>query len=295
MCLEELLATQAGVVSRGQALATGLLPQEVDRLVARRRWHPVHPRVYLVGGVPRTDEARVWAAVLWAGEGAVLAGAAAGWWLGLPVRPPSTIVVTVPRRRAPGRRPGVVVRRRTLPVADLAEHRGLPVTAPPLTVLETASEVGPAFLDAVLPRWVAREEVVAASERAGVGEQLLAEAAERAGARARLRLAGVLRRAGVPAHVAPGRRAVVCPAHRVLVTASAEPAPAGWTVVTGAEEEIVARVLRGCASRGDSDHRGETAGEAAGVGRAGRGPHRRAGATIATKEKGRNGETAGPA
>lgn len=295
MCLEDVLATQAGVVSRGQALATGLSPREVDRLVARRRWHPVHPRVYLVGDAPRTDEARVWAAVLWAGEGAVLAGAAAAWWWGLPVRAPSTVGVIVPRRRAPGRRPGVVVRRRTLPVADLDEHRRLPVTAVPLTVLETALEIGPGFLDAVLPRAVALRDVVAASERMGAGERVLAEAVERAEARARLRLAGVLRRAGVPAHVAPGRRAVVCPAHRVLVTGAAEPAPAGWTVVTGGEEEVVSTVLRGCASRGDSDHRGETPGEAAGTGRARSGPRGPTGATVATKETGRNSETAGPA
>ncbi|GEL24143.1 hypothetical protein PSU4_30970 [Pseudonocardia sulfidoxydans NBRC 16205] len=244
MCLDDVLATQAGVVSRVQALESGLTPQEVDRRVARRRWHPVHPRVYLVGDAPRTDEARVWAAVLWAGEGAVLSGVAAAWWLGLPVRAPSTIAVTVPRRRAVGRRPGVVVRRRTLPVADLGEHRGLPVTALPLTVLETASEIGVAFLDAVPARTVPREEVVAASERAGVGERLLAEAAERAELRARLRLAGMLRRAGVPAHVVPGRKAVVCPVHRVLVCGSGEPAPRGWATVvgTGEDAEVVAMV-----------------------------------------------------
>ena len=285
MCLGEVLATQAGVVSRVQALESGLSPREVDRRVARRRWHPVHPRVYLAGDALPSDEARVWAAVLWAGEGAVLSGAASAWWWGLPVRPPSTVGVIVPRRRAPGRRPGVVVRRRTLPVADVAAHRGLPVTALPLTVLETALEIGPAFLDAVLTRAVALRDVVAASERMGVGQRVLAEAAERADARARLRLAGVLRRAGVPAHVAPGRRAVVCPAHRVLVTGTAEPAPAGWTVVTGGEEEVVARVLRGCASRGDSDHRGETPGEAAGAGRARSGSQGPTGATVATKER----------
>ncbi|MGD9990794.1 hypothetical protein [Pseudonocardia sp.] len=244
MCLEDVLATQAGVVSRAQALATGLTPRAVDRLVARRRWHPVHPRVYLVGDAPRTDEARVWAAVSWAGEGAVLSGAAAAWWWGLPVRAPSSIAVTVPRRRAPGRRPGIVVRRRTLAVADLGRLRGLPVTAPALTVVETGLEIGPAFLDAVLPGTVALGEVVAASERAGVGQRLLAEAADRLGARARLRLAGVLRRAGVPAHVAPGRRAVVCPVHRVLVVEAAQAAPRGWAVVVGGEESGIAARVR---------------------------------------------------
>lgn len=244
MCLEDVLATQAGVVSRSQALATSFTPQEVDRLVARRRWRPVHPRVYLVGESSLTDEARMWAAVLWAGEGAVLAGVAAAWWWGLPVRAPSTVAVTVPRRRAPGRRPGVVLRRRTLPVADLAEHRGLPVTALPLTALEAAMQVGPVFLEAVTRRRVPWEDVARAAGRADTGERLLAEVEERA----RLRLAGVLRRAGVPAHVAPGRRAVVCPAHRVLVVDSGGTAPPGWKTVVGTDAgEIVARVREAAA------------------------------------------------
>ncbi|GAY13190.1 type IV toxin-antitoxin system AbiEi family antitoxin [Pseudonocardia sp. N23] len=261
MCLEELVARQAGVVTRAQALAAGLSIGDVDRRVARRRWRPLHPRVYLAGDAPHTDEVRVRAAVLWAGEGAVLAGTAAAWWSGFPVRAPSTIAVTVPRRRAPGSRPGVVVRRRTLPVPDLAEHRGLPVTAPPLTIVEAALELGAAgaaFLDAVLwrddaVRWrevamlrreVVFEEVVAASRRAdGTGERVLAEAWARA--TARLRLAGMLRRAGVAAHVAG--TAVVCPVARVLVTDDPDHRePAGWSVlaVSGRErpEDIVATV-----------------------------------------------------
>jgi hypothetical protein len=96
----------------------------------------------------------------------------------------------------------------------------------------------------VLPGTVALGEVVAASERAGVGQRLLAEAADRLAARARLRLAGVLRRAGVPAHVAPGRRAVVCPVHRVLVVEAAQTAPRGWAVVVGGEESGLAARVR---------------------------------------------------
>jgi hypothetical protein len=150
--LAALLHLQAGVVGRAQALAAGLAPREVDRLVARRVWRPVHPRVYLADGRPLTDEARVRAAVLWAGDGAVVVGAAAAWWHGLGSgghrpdglgdRAPATIGVAVPRR-CPAPRPGVRARRRLLPAADVVTLRGLAVPVRPLALLDAAVEAGP--------------------------------------------------------------------------------------------------------------------------------------------------------
>ena len=142
-----LLDRQAGVVGRAQALAAGLAPREVDRLVARRLWRPVHPRVYLAAGRPLTDEARVRAAALWAGDGAVVVGAAAVWWHGLGSggswdRAPATIGVAVPRR-CPAERPGVRARRRLLPPADVVTLRGLAVPVRPLALLDAAVEAGP--------------------------------------------------------------------------------------------------------------------------------------------------------
>lgn len=247
MCLDELRARQAGVVSREQALAAGLSADEIDHRLARRRWRPLHPRVYLTVATQPTPEARVRAAVLWAGEGAVLSGVAAAWWHGMPVRAPATVAVTVPRRRSPGKRPGVTVRRRTLPVPDLDEHRGLPVTAGPLTTVEAALALGPAgaaFLDAVLHRVVGLDDVLAAARRdEGRGERMLREAGERARSAARLRLAGMLRRGGVPARVLaePGYAAVVCPAARLAVTEAGTPAPAGWAVLEVGPGDLVGR------------------------------------------------------
>jgi hypothetical protein len=167
--LLRLLARQAGVVSRAQAVGAGLAPHEVDRLVARRRLRPLHPRVYLAAGQPLTDEARVRAAVLWAGEGAVLAGLAAAWWHGLVRRPPPTVAVTV-GRRCPGPRPGVSVRRCLRPKEDVVRLRGVAVTARPVTVLEAAVEAGAggaALLDRALGRVVDPDELDAALDRAG--------------------------------------------------------------------------------------------------------------------------------
>jgi len=140
MGLDLLLARQAGVISRRQAIRAGLSAASVDRLVRTRRWRPLHPRVYLASGYGPGDEARARAAVLWAGDGAVLSGAAAAWWHGLLAEAPRTLAVTAPARRRP--RPGVAVRCRQLDGADRTEHRGLPVTVLGLTVLEAAAELG---------------------------------------------------------------------------------------------------------------------------------------------------------
>jgi hypothetical protein len=139
--VEAVAGRQAGVVARAQALRAGLAAHDIDRLVARRRWVPVHPRVYRCARHPVTDEARVRAAVLWAGDGAVLGGLAAAWWHGLLPAPPATVTLTVPRR-CPDPRPGLVVRRQVLRATDLVTLRGVAVPVRPLALLDAAVEAG---------------------------------------------------------------------------------------------------------------------------------------------------------
>jgi hypothetical protein len=106
--------------------------------------------------------------VLWAGDGAVLAGLAAAWWHGLVERPPPTVAVTL-ARRCPVPRPGVLVRRCVRAPDDVVRLRDVAVTAWPVTVLEAAVEAGAAgaaLLDA-LSRHVRRAELEAALDRAG--------------------------------------------------------------------------------------------------------------------------------
>jgi hypothetical protein len=232
MVLDLLLARQAGVISREQALQIGLGAATVDRMVRTRRWLPLHPRVYLAPGYELGDEARARAAVLWAGSGAVLAGVAAAWWHGLLPDAPPTLGVTV-TDMAPGRRParpGVAVRCRPLDPGDRTRHRGLPVTAVGLTVLEAATEIGgPAgarLLDRALRDRVGWADVLAAHRRnpALVTDALLAAAAGRAAAEAEVALVRLLRGAGwrgwhlLPA-MADRPATVVFPAARVAVEA----------------------------------------------------------------------------
>jgi hypothetical protein len=189
MTVEELLAVQSGVVTRAQALAAGVPRAEVDRRVRLRLWRPLHPGVYLAAGYPHDAVVAVRAAVLWAGGGAVLDGAAAAWWWGLRAEAPRAVGITVPRSRQARSRPGVVVRRRDLAPDDVGLRRGVAVTAPPLTVLDTAVDLGadgPAFLDRMLREAVPRAAVLAAHRRSAgtpgavAGGRLLAGRPDRA-------------------------------------------------------------------------------------------------------------------
>jgi hypothetical protein len=144
LLISALLHRQAGVVSRTQALRCGLTSGQIDRLVARRRWRPVHPRVYRAADHGFTDEARVRAAVLWAGDGAVASGRAALWWHGLLPEAPETITLRVPRRCADP--PTGVLWRQITHCEHHDEHvvtlRGLPVPVPALALLDAAVETG---------------------------------------------------------------------------------------------------------------------------------------------------------
>jgi hypothetical protein len=267
MLLTRLIAGQSGVISRDQAIDAGLTHAAVDRRIRLRRWVPLHPGVYLTDGHGYDDEARTRAAVLWAGSGAVLSGVAAAWWHGLVADAPAAITVTVPHD--PSRRPGVVARAHRLPPGDVVEHRGLAVTAPALTVVEAALELGPAFLDGALRDGVGYPAVRAAHLRnrrapgATTAVRMLRAAADRSAVIADAALVRLLRDAGVVGWRRtgpPGRPAVVFPAARVAVEGVGwawrdhAPERPGWTVVripwtdlVNRPSEVVARI--GASSR----------------------------------------------
>jgi hypothetical protein len=64
--LVEQLVLQCGVVSRRQALTSGLEQHDIRRLLRRREWAQVHPGVYVDHTGPLTWIQRAWAAVLYA-------------------------------------------------------------------------------------------------------------------------------------------------------------------------------------------------------------------------------------
>lgn len=205
MSLDRLLERQAGVATLTQAMACGISPDTVRRRVRDHRWEQVHPRVYLVGGHRLTDEARLWAAWLYAGERSTVCGPAAAFRHGMLTAAPEVIDVMLPAALHRRRPPGVRWHRHDLAPVDRAAVDGLELTARPLTVLETALALpdGSTFLDRALQRHVRFPTLYRAYcrhvGRKGWGRagHLLVAAADRADSAAERLLVTILRDAGV--------------------------------------------------------------------------------------------------
>lgn len=174
--LESILAEQAGVIRRDQALAAGFTRNRIDDLVRRGRWIRVLPSIYAladrlaVGAAPPFErlppQARIRGAWLWAGSDAVIAGEAAAWWLGLSQDPPDRIWVVIP----PGRRltvqPGIRVVRAAVERKDVRDHLWIRVTAPSRTCLDLARAAHPdRLVDALRLRKVDQAEIRRSLER----------------------------------------------------------------------------------------------------------------------------------
>ena len=205
MSLDDLVRRQGGVVALRQAVVLGMSAATVQRRTREGTWERLHPAVYLVGGHRLTDEARVRAAWLWAGEKSVISGPAAAYWHGMVDRAPRVVEVTVPAATAPRCPAGLRVRRRDLDPVDLLGTRGVRLTAPPLSVLETAVALpdGATFLDRALQRHTRFPTVYRAFCRnmgrrgSSAAGRLLVAAADRADSAAERLLVQILREAGV--------------------------------------------------------------------------------------------------
>jgi very-short-patch-repair endonuclease len=146
-----LARRQHGVVARRQLLEFGFSPHAIKHRVAKGRLHPVFTGVYAVGRPELTQHGRFIAAVLACGSQAALSHeSAAGLW---EIRRPraGTVELTVPARRAPGNRPGIVVHRRsTLTAADITQRHGIPVTTPVCTIIDLAARLERDALEAAI-------------------------------------------------------------------------------------------------------------------------------------------------
>ena len=128
--LRRVIAEQAGVASRQQLLRAGVSRTTVDSKHKRGLWQQLHPGVYGTFTGTATREAHLWAAVLYAGPGALLSHETAAELCHLiddPVRP---LHVSVPFGRRVSPPPGVQVHmRRAMP-------RSQPALSPPRTTVE---------------------------------------------------------------------------------------------------------------------------------------------------------------
>jgi hypothetical protein len=129
---------QAGVVTRAQLLAVSVSPSTIGRALRAARLHPVHRGIYAsVAPELLTEEGHLVAALLAAGEGALLSHRTAAWrWRIIPA-PPSVIALAVPWRRtvdglelhiSGNLRPG-----------DTTHNGRFPTTSVPRTLLDLAT------------------------------------------------------------------------------------------------------------------------------------------------------------
>jgi very-short-patch-repair endonuclease len=140
LIIARIAAVQHGAVCREQLLAAGLTSRMIELRVRKGLLVPVHRGVYLVAyaSAPLREHS---AALLACRPHAMLSRFTAASLLGLPVRPPVRIQVTVVGRfRKP---PAGVESHRIVRLApgELTYHEGLPMTSPSLTILDLAADL----------------------------------------------------------------------------------------------------------------------------------------------------------
>lgn len=131
---------QHGVIARFQLLALGWTRHEIDRRIASGRLHRLFRGVYAVGR-PDVDRRGWWmAAVLAAGEGALLSHGHAAALYGIRTEPAGSIHVAVPlpSRRS---RDGVVIHPRKLLQDEVTERERIPVVAPEVAIVDLAASL----------------------------------------------------------------------------------------------------------------------------------------------------------
>ena len=137
-----LAGARHGVVTRRGLLAAGLSDGEIKRRVRAGVLLVEYRGVYRLGHRAPSVEARCLAAVEACGEGAVLAGLAAGWLWAL-VRAAAVPLIEIwgPTER---RIEGILCRRtRRMDARDVSVLRGVPVTSVARTLVDLAAVLGP--------------------------------------------------------------------------------------------------------------------------------------------------------
>jgi Transcriptional regulator, AbiEi antitoxin len=136
---QSLVHAQSGVVSRQQARKAGWSDKAIDRRLRSGSWQRLYRGAYATFSGTPSREARLWAAVLRAGPGAVLSHETAAEIHDLIDKPRSKIHISVPAERNPsqvGAIRGVVVHRGRGLVAEWQPPWQLPRTSVEDTVLD---------------------------------------------------------------------------------------------------------------------------------------------------------------
>jgi very-short-patch-repair endonuclease len=128
---EEHTRRQHGVITRDQAVASGVTLGAIRRRLQAGKWRRLYPGVYVTFSGPVPRSAQLWAAVLRAGPGAMLSHETAAELAGLIDKPADVVHVTIPATRRGRWGPGL---RRHLSVRAQASMH--PTRQPPQTRIE---------------------------------------------------------------------------------------------------------------------------------------------------------------
>ena len=146
--ITELLARQAAVITRQQAIKAGLTKHAWDWRLSSGRWQKALPGVAVAHSGGISDEQRLWAALLYGGKGAALGGRTAlvllGAKLSSPDRgaPPLDVVIPQTRRLDAAELPDgatVTVRRLLDPQRWITTWHGLAVVRAEAAVLHAVA------------------------------------------------------------------------------------------------------------------------------------------------------------
>jgi very-short-patch-repair endonuclease len=139
-----LLSVQAGIVDRHQSLDVGLSQRQISYRLRSGAWQRVYPGVYATFTGYLSRDAQLWAAVRFAGDGAMVSHETAAEVHGMIDRPVPDIHVTVPLSRRPARtrRPvrGIVIHRSDQSREHLPGPFKLPLTKADDTVLDLVAD-----------------------------------------------------------------------------------------------------------------------------------------------------------
>jgi predicted transcriptional regulator of viral defense system len=134
-----IASRQHGNITRDQLLEAGMSSSAIGRRVDKGQLIPQHPGVYRVGHAAPSTEATYMAAVLAAGEGALLTGRAAAHLMRLlkGAPPPPEVTATTKRRIK-----GVTVRQTSnVDSRDSTTHCGIPITTIARTLVDLAARL----------------------------------------------------------------------------------------------------------------------------------------------------------
>ncbi|AZZ83111.1 MULTISPECIES: type IV toxin-antitoxin system AbiEi family antitoxin domain-containing protein [Gordonia] len=164
--LRTLALAHDGLVTVDEAHEHGLSNGAIARRVKSGEWVREAHGLYRLADHPVTNRSRTRVATLSVSQDAVLSGLAAAWWHGVATKRPAVVTVTGPKSWKGTAVKGRKVIRRTLSGADVVVHKGLRVTALPLSVLEGAVEDSMDVIDRALQREkVTVEALVAVYQR----------------------------------------------------------------------------------------------------------------------------------